>query len=193
MKKDELKRLILNLLDSKKFEILYEEVNLNGGPEGVMDLVDEIAELYSDKEVEEQFTTPHYTPPTFPVNRVISEDHNEVVRNGQSITTEDNNITDPYTKEEMRDLFLQNCHTMATYWAYQGCSVKDKCEGLVFSILNIIDGLAGGFPSSIDLVLSQHPENKEYFISQGEKWIQHGQVINDDCMLHEIYAMTIRK
>jgi hypothetical protein len=93
-----------------------------------------------------------------------------------------------YTKEELRLMFLAQCKTLALYWSeVEDRTPKEKCDGLVFSILNIIDGMSGGFPAAINLVMEPHLSDKEYRISNDENWIEPGQVINDDVMLHELY------
>lgn len=67
------------------------------------------------------------------------------------------------------------------------------CDGVVFSILNIIDGMSGGFPCAIDLAMSPHPDDKDYYIGNEEQWIEQGQVINDDVMLHELFCQKTPK
>lgn len=42
---------------------------------------------------------------------------------------------------------------------------------------------------ALDLVLNPHPDDKAYRQADGENWYKPGQVINDDCALHdEFYA-----
>lgn len=97
-------------------------------------------------------------------------------------------MTEPYTKEEMRQMFLDQCRAAAHYWStVKRETQREMCDGLVFSILNIIDGMSGGFPAAINLTMEPHPDDKEYCISEGEKWVEPGQVINDNVMLHEQY------
>jgi hypothetical protein len=90
-----------------------------------------------------------------------------------------------YTKEEMCKMFLDQCKSNIDYWSKQeDLSTKEMCEGLVHSIFCIIDG-STAFPSAINLVLDPHPDDKDYYISEGENWVEAGQVINDEIMLHE--------
>jgi hypothetical protein len=97
-------------------------------------------------------------------------------------------MTRPYTKEEMREMFLDVCRAYAHYWSrVEDRTPREMCDGLVFSMLNIIDGMSCGFPAAIDLRLEPHPTDKEYNISNDENWVEPGQVINDDVMLHEFY------
>jgi hypothetical protein len=95
------------------------------------------------------------------------------------------NTSRAYTKEEMRQMFLDQCKSNIDYWYKQkDLSTKEMCEGLVHSILCLIDGNTS-FPSAINLVLEPHPEDKDYCISEGENWVEAGQVINDEILLHE--------
>lgn len=97
-------------------------------------------------------------------------------------------MSEAYTKEEMREMFLARCRETAFYWSTVECKTpREMCDGVVFSMLNIIDGMSGGFPAAIDLVMQPHPDDKEYNISDNENWVEPGQVINDDVMLHEFY------
>lgn len=90
-----------------------------------------------------------------------------------------------YSKEEMMNMFLQNAKVQARYWAMQECSDKEKTHGLLHSMLCMIDGVSGGFPCSIELVLRPHPDDKQYCIDNEEKWVEDGMCINDDVYLHE--------
>ena len=93
-----------------------------------------------------------------------------------------------HTKEEMREMFLGQCRVIARYWSKtENNSPIDMCDGVVFSMLNLIDGMSGGFPAAISLVLEPHPDDKEYNISNKENWVEPGQIINDDLMLHDNY------
>lgn len=103
-------------------------------------------------------------------------------------------MTEPHTKEEMRQMFLDQLQSIASYWSQLGgITPREMCNGVVFSILNVFDGCSGGFPAAIDLALAPHPEDKEYCISNGENWVEPGQVINDDVMLHELFVKPLRK
>ena len=98
-------------------------------------------------------------------------------------------MTKPYTKEEMREMFLDNCKALAQFWStVENKTPREMCDGVVFSMLNIMDGMSGGFPAAINLVMEPHPDDKDYCISNDENWVEPGQVINDDVMLHEHYV-----
>jgi hypothetical protein len=101
----------------------------------------------------------------------------------------DEKMTRPYTKEEMRKMFLDVCRDTARYWSkVENRTPQEMCDGVVFSMLNIFDGMSGGFPAAVNLTLEPHPTDKEYRISNDENWVEPGQVINDDVMLHEIFV-----
>ena len=103
-------------------------------------------------------------------------------------------MTKAYTKEEMRQMFLYVCEDTAKYWSeVEGKTPREMCDGVVFSMLNIFDGMSGGFPAAIDLVMQPHPDDKDYCISNDQNWVEAGQVINDDVMLHEQYIATIQR
>lgn len=97
-----------------------------------------------------------------------------------------------YTKEELRTEFIDHLKVMAKYWANVQTdegpnSILERCEGLAFSILVAIDGCAGGFPCSLDLVARPHPDDKCYNIENGDRWIEDGTILNDDCHLHDYF------
>ena len=95
----------------------------------------------------------------------------------------------PYTKEETRRLLLGHFRDMASYWSAEslGLSKAGSCECLVFSILNMLDGCEPGFPA-VDLVLSPHQDDENDAMENGANWFKQGMVINDDCMLHKLWA-----
>jgi len=97
-------------------------------------------------------------------------------------------MTEPYTKEEMRQMFLDHCKSIAFYWSHlEDKTPRERCDGVVFSMLNVFDGCSGGFPCAINLVMDPHPEDKDSTSLNGEYWVEPGQVINDDVMLHELF------
>lgn len=89
-----------------------------------------------------------------------------------------------YTKDEVRDKFLEHVRDMANYWATtpQGGTVQERCEGVAFSILAMLDGNSGALPG-FEVIPHPHPTDKEYHKSAGENWFP------DDCdiagALHE--------
>lgn len=91
-----------------------------------------------------------------------------------------------HTAEEVREQLLEHIRHLAEYWATtpDRQTALERCEGVAFSILNIFDGTAG-LPA-FDIVLSPHPDDKEYHQREGENRYEPGMVIND-CMLHEMF------
>lgn len=90
------------------------------------------------------------------------------------------------TKEELMDDFVSSAKHLADYWSrIESITDKGKCDGVVHSILVMIDGMSGAFPCAIDLVMRPHPEDKQYNIDNDDDYIEDGMVINDDVMLHE--------
>lgn len=55
---------------------------------------------------------------------------------------------------DLREQLIADLLDVSRYWA--GCtkiSDKDRCDGVVFSVLKIIDGIGQGFPYPMDLVV----------------------------------------
>ena len=92
-----------------------------------------------------------------------------------------------YTKEEAREMMLDHIRVMCEYWAREDRrpDIKDKLNGLAFSILTMLDGETMELPA-MDIVLRPHPDDKAYHQSNGEKWFKDGMVIND-APLHELF------
>lgn len=83
-----------------------------------------------------------------------------------------------YTEEEVRRKFLTQAKAMSNYWINStDGTVQDKVEGAIFSLLNIIDG--GTCLPGFDLVVRPHPDDKEFNLSQGEKYYEDGMNICD--------------
>ena len=100
-----------------------------------------------------------------------------------------------YTTEEVRDQFMEHVRRLAAYWANlpdidsatgRPLTVRGRCEGVAFSILNVIDGTSMALPS-FDLVAKPHEDDKEFHIENEENWIEPDTVINGDCLLHEMF------
>lgn len=96
-----------------------------------------------------------------------------------------------YTADEVRDMLLERLVAVARYWADlpetdratgRTFTLRDRCEGVLFSVLVTLDGESIGLPG-FDLVPTPHPDDKAYHQSQGENWIELGTVISDT--LHE--------
>ena len=88
--------------------------------------------------------------------------------------------------EELRRDMLFHFRHMVVYWdAHPGMSPRDKLSGLLHSILCYIDGVSGSSPCAFDLVCRPHPDDKQFNIDEGDRWVQDGDVINAGLMLHE--------
>ena len=93
----------------------------------------------------------------------------------------------PYTKEEIREEFLDEIRGLVKYWnKVDKPTVEEKLSGLAFSILVLLDGCNMSFPS-VDLLISPHPDDEEYHKQLGERWYPDGLIFNDDVMLHDLF------
>lgn len=89
-----------------------------------------------------------------------------------------------YTAEEVREQFLSHLRNLARYWAdLPNKTPLERTEGMLFSVLTTIDGGTLAVPA-MDLIPLPHPEDKEYFISEGENYYE--PVVINDCQLHEL-------
>lgn len=103
-----------------------------------------------------------------------------------------------FTAEEERKAFLNSICGMISYWNSEGLSnvpkdynSRQRLEGLVHSILVLIDGGSGTMPK-YNISPAPHPDDKDYHISNGEKWHDPDVIIND-CQLHDEYNAMGRK
>lgn len=102
-------------------------------------------------------------------------------------------MTEPraVTADELRDRLLDHIRTMAAYWAKlpdvdratgKPITIRDRCDGVAFSILAALDGSSGALPG-FDLIARPHESDKAYCQANRENWIEPNTVISD--MLHE--------
>lgn len=90
------------------------------------------------------------------------------------------------TAEEARQVFLDHIRHVVGYWAsLPDLSDIDKCNGVAFSILTLIDG-CNSMPA-MDVVMRPHPVDLDYAIINDEDYFVDGLVINGDCMLHDLF------
>lgn len=90
------------------------------------------------------------------------------------------------TSEEIREEFLLSVKDSVSLWGNcEGKSDLEKCEGVAFSILALIDGV--GMMPALKLVVDPHPDDKEFLQKEGENWYEPGTVIND-CSLHDEFC-----
>jgi hypothetical protein len=92
-----------------------------------------------------------------------------------------------WTENEVRDEFMQACRDNAHYWATtpNGGTVKERCEGVAFSMLVMFDGCKGMLPA-YKITVDPAPEDKEYCIEQGINWYEPGTEISNG-YLHELF------
>lgn len=96
-----------------------------------------------------------------------------------------------YTRDEMRDEFIEHVRNMVDYWAgdqiREKQSTRERLSGLAFSILVAIDGCAGSLPA-YTMVPSPHPDDKQYHQDQDENWYPDCPEMPNDISggLHEI-------
>lgn len=92
-----------------------------------------------------------------------------------------------YTADEIREMFLERVRSIADFWANESKAKtnKERCDGVAFSILNLLDGTTVGFPAC-DVLVSPHPDDKAYRKERGENWFEPGTMFNDT-LLHELY------
>jgi len=75
------------------------------------------------------------------------------------------------TEEEVRTTVLETVAAYVTYWEKESRTpaVRDKLEGLAFSILVILDGGAGLIPG-FRVTPDPHPDDEAYHKSEGSNW-----------------------
>lgn len=91
------------------------------------------------------------------------------------------------SQEEAKNNFIDACHACARSWfnPESKLSERERVEGVVFSVLNLIDGMSS-LPA-FDLVLRPHDDDKKFNQNEGQDWYKDGMVIND-VMLHELFV-----
>jgi len=82
------------------------------------------------------------------------------------------------TVEECRAEFLKKLAHLIGYWAKRPGTVEERMGGLVFSILVMIDGGAGGFPP-LKLIPEYNPANQKFRESKGEDYWPDGINLSD--------------
>lgn len=74
---------------------------------------------------------------------------------------------------DVRKQMVEHIDRMVKYWAEQpGLSVEDRCDGVAFSVLTMLDG-ATDVPAMVLVTTSEAGETV---------------IVNETCELHEIYA-----
>ena len=81
-------------------------------------------------------------------------------------------MTEPrqWTAYEVRDKMIEHIHNLCRYWStLPDKSPREKCDGLAFSILSMLDGCSGGLPGFI-LVPDPHESDESYNKEEGNNW-----------------------
>jgi len=94
-----------------------------------------------------------------------------------------------YTQAEVTKGFLEHIQRLAVYWADQGVSKADACDGLAFSILSMLDGCAMATPG-FTLTVDVDPDDKIYCQSAGENWVEPETKLTDS--LHDQWSAMNR-
>lgn len=81
------------------------------------------------------------------------------------------NVSRELTPDEMKQEFLDYIHALVDYWEHEdrAPTIKDKLDGLAFSILNAIDGGSAELPAYALIPLG-NPDDIEYCQKQGRNY-----------------------
>ena len=84
-------------------------------------------------------------------------------------------ISNHYTKEEMRSIFLEHIKGLVEYWENESRKLTslEKLKGLAFSVLVTLDGGDGCLPA-FKVEPDDHSTDKEYHQKRGEKFWPEG-------------------
>ena len=101
------------------------------------------------------------------------------------------------TAEECREAFLAYVHTLVLFWEREARveSLRERLDGLAFSILAALDGSAGGVPAFL-VAPDPHPDDKAYRRENGEDWWPENHTVavaGQLTELHEHYYRTNRE
>lgn len=93
-----------------------------------------------------------------------------------------------YSKEDVVEKLLLRIKAIRDFWLYEDQSddVKTKIDGFIFSLLNMFDGGTIDIPH-LNISCDPHPCDKEFCVSNEQDYFEPGQVINDDCSLHDLW------
>lgn len=89
------------------------------------------------------------------------------------------------TQEEIRQELIAELKSAVSFWLNQDTSEEDKLNGVVFSMLSLIDGVTS--MPSFDLVVHPHKDDKAFCIANSLNWYEPNTVINEDVMLHSLW------
>lgn len=96
-----------------------------------------------------------------------------------------------YTKDEVRTMFLNAIKNSMDFWEDAGETKRDALDGLVFSILAMLDGDVVALPRFI-VAPDPHPEDAEFLAKAGLNWFPENYANHVNCdlagSLHEYWA-----
>lgn len=97
-------------------------------------------------------------------------------QNAVAIGTQNMSCDGPreYTRDEVREMFIRRVHHLVEEWAvtesvYGPYSIKDRLEGLAFSIFSTLDGSTLEFPA-FAVIPDPYPEDKAFHQGEGRNW-----------------------
>jgi len=98
-----------------------------------------------------------------------------------------------FTKEEVREKFLREVNALVDYWQNESRfpGIREKLQGLAFSIMSTIDGSSMNLPA---FILAPQPaeEDKGFFIENGQDYFPENNATNVNCdiagELHELLS-----
>lgn len=95
------------------------------------------------------------------------------------------------TCREAQERFIKSLMRIALEWhGHENKTEWEKMEGMLFSILSMIDGSSCAEPG-FDLIASQSEEDIAYHAEHGEDWYPVDEAFND-IPLHEIFHDVVR-
>lgn len=99
------------------------------------------------------------------------------------------------TTDESRYLFLKHMASIVDFWEKQSTnpSLREKLEGVLFSVLSALDGCAAGLPGYL-VIPNPSPEDKKYAIQEGFDYEPHPPQLDHDIGggLHEQIHMYFK-
>lgn len=106
------------------------------------------------------------------------------------------NIFRELTEDEVRDEFIGKVCDIVEYHDRTKKDVRDKLEGVAFSILVLLDGENIDAPKFI-VAPDPHPEDKDFYIGEGLNYYPENHMNNINCdisgSLHETFCAHLRK
>lgn len=83
-------------------------------------------------------------------------------------------------------MVLDHLRGMVEFWKGVDQPEAEKLDGLVFSMLVMIDG-GSGFMPAFKLIPDPHPDDEAYHRSEGENWWAAEDICEDE-QLHELWT-----